>query len=184
MPLKPSQIRSTFGDFKWHDDPARKGAITIPGDWILHNLARIAPPLPIPAPSGRLIREITCHHLIADQLTSALAYIRDHHLGDHIHTWDGCWVPRHMNWNPSKPLSSHSWGIAFDINAAQFPFGLRRQQEPSLVNALAKFGFEWGGNWRVPDSMHFEAIVILSVAKSVSRRTAAQPNLPKGASPK
>jgi len=161
MALSDWQLHRFFGVFTWEDDPHRRGAIIVAPKWIAENLTRIEPTIPLLTPGGKPIRHITCHKRIASHLLAVFEDLRANNPESLIHTWDGCWVPRHMLWNPAKPLSAHSWGIAFDLNASRFPYGHRLQQDPGMVNAFARFGFEWGGNWRVPDAMHFEAVKIL-----------------------
>ena len=68
----------------------------------------------------------------------------------------GCWVPRHLDWDATRGLSLHAWGIAFDVNVRANPYGSRPQLDPRLVHVFERYGFNWGGRWREPDGMHFE----------------------------
>lgn len=53
--------------------------------------------------------------------------------------------------------SNHSWGLAVDIDATQYPQGQRRRQPPGwVIDLFEKYGFEYGGRWSNPDPMHFE----------------------------
>jgi hypothetical protein len=53
--------------------------------------------------------------------------------------------------------SNHSWGLAIDIDATQFPLGSRKRLPEWIVEKFREHGFEYGGNWRRrPDPMHFE----------------------------
>lgn len=63
----------------------------------------------------------------------------------------------------NRPLSSHAWGIAFDINMAWNDMGRtpalpgRTGSVRQLVASAIKWGFFWGGWWTsTPDGMHFE----------------------------
>ena len=63
----------------------------------------------------------------------------------------------------NRPLSSHSWGIAFDINMAWNDMGRtpaligKQGSVRQLVASSIKWGFFWGGWWSsTPDGMHFE----------------------------
>jgi len=158
MPRPLSWIEENFGRFQWSDDPKRRGRIVIAGDWVLHNIARVKPPIPLLSGAGRPLSVIACHALIADRLLAVLDDLKDRHLHHLINTFDGCWVARHMSWDPSRSLSRHSWGIAVDVNARQFPYGSTHKQDPRLIAAFRRHGFEWGGDWRTPDPMHFEII--------------------------
>ena len=75
----------------------------------------------------------------------------------------GCWVPRHIDWNPSRALSMHAWGLACDVNAQNNPLGARPRMDPRIVRVFQKWGFAWGGNWSRPDGMHFELDRIIQV---------------------
>lgn len=71
--------------------------------------------------------------------------------------WGGCWWFRQKR-KHSDELSTHSWGIALDLNPHIAPMGERNHQQPEfIVDAFLKRGFYWGGNWLYPDAMHFQA---------------------------
>ncbi len=61
-----------------------------------------------------------------------------------------------------KELSNHCWGLAIDVNAQQFPMGMKDDNPSSSVALLRKFvfteanGFRWGNDFSDPDPMHFE----------------------------
>ena len=55
-----------------------------------------------------------------------------------------------------EAISMHAFGIAVDINAGSNPYGATPRQDPRLVSIMETWGFAWGGNWSVPDGMHFE----------------------------
>jgi len=78
--------------------------------------------------------------------------------------WGGC-----FNFRASKGsgrLSTHSWGIAVDLNPHLGPWSKDKetQKQPQfIVDAFKNRGFEWGGDWperyNFPyyDGMHFQA---------------------------
>lgn len=163
MPKPQSWIEKTFGRFDWHDDPARRGAVIIPPEWISANIARIQPPFALRDGLGRPLSSIPCHGLIAELLIAILVDIKDRALCHLINTFDGCFVPRHMSWDPARSLSHHSWGIAVDVNARLFPYGSKTRQNAQLIAAFRRRGFEWGGDWSTPDPMHFEIVTLEAV---------------------
>jgi peptidoglycan LD-endopeptidase CwlK len=75
-------------------------------------------------------------------------------------------------WRPisgTKRLSSHSWGIAIDIDveyanywkwddpkAERFYLGYANKIPPEIVEVFETHGFIWGGKWYHYDTMHFE----------------------------
>ena len=70
----------------------------------------------------------------------------------------GCWNPRYIRptTGRSSGISRHAWGAAVDLNAESNPQGSAGTQDPRLVEVMLEWGFTWGGDWLVPDPMHFE----------------------------
>lgn len=82
----------------------------------------------------------------------------------------GCFAPRHQRHDKTRPLSDHTWGIAFDINPSKNKAFYRKEGDPkpfeaewirysnipsSVVEAWESVGFEWGGRWETfCDPMH------------------------------
>lgn len=55
----------------------------------------------------------------------------------------------------TRTPSNHSWGLAVDIDAQNYPQGQTRRQPPGwLISLFKQWGFSWGGSYR--DPMHFE----------------------------
>lgn len=54
--------------------------------------------------------------------------------------------------------STHSWGIAIDLNTSKNPMGLKGKQPKKLIELFKDHGFKWGGDWqgRYKDPMHFQ----------------------------
>ena len=167
MPLSVQQVKQTFGDFAYHDHASLDGRVVIEGDWVARSIALVEPPYPLRLPSGDPVRQIRCHYLIADQLLGSLVALRDEGLSYLVNTFDGCFVPRHMSWNPKRALSRHTWGIAVDVNARTFPYGSARKQDSRLVAIFRRFGFEAGQDWSTPDPMHFEAMQAMNLGTLV-----------------
>jgi hypothetical protein len=97
------------------------------------------------------------------QLRGALQEVADRGLAHLIDPgqYGGCWVPRHIDWNPSKALSMHSWGLAVDLNVSTNGLGQPPQMDPRVVEIFDRWGFVWGGRWTRPDGMHFELGAVL-----------------------
>lgn len=154
------EIRRHFGDFSYSDISG--GQIKILGSWQVDNIVTImVDELKHVVRDGR----IECHKAIAPSLKEAFAEVGRRNLTDRIAKWDGCWVPRHMSWRSDRPLSRHSWAIAFDINAHWNGYGEDPKPKGEfgsvveLVPIFESFGFAWGGFFRpdsIRDGMHFE----------------------------
>lgn len=125
------------------------GTIAIHGDWVQRNIVTVQIPR---------MGTTRCHREMVPQLYAALQEIIDEGLYDHLRPeqFGGCWVPRHILWNPSRGLSMHSWGLAIDFNVQDNWYGDEPQMDPRIVQIFKKWGFEWGGDWSTPDGMHFE----------------------------
>ncbi len=86
----------------------------------------------------------------------------------------GCFNPRHMRHDKRRPLSDHTWAVAFDINAAANRAFYRKEKDPlpfekgwesfsdlpeAVVKVFEELGFQWGGRWGAKagfcDPMHF-----------------------------
>jgi len=160
-------VESTFGRFAWQDDPAKRGAIGILGEWERRNIVSVVPPFELRDGRGRALSVIRCHRLIAPTVTRALEDLKQRNLCHLINTFDGCFVPRHMGWDPKRALSRHSWGIAVDVNARLFPYGSEAKQNPRLIETFGRQGFAWGGEWRTPDPMHFEIVDLAQPARTI-----------------
>jgi len=86
----------------------------------------------------------------------------------------GCFNPRKMRHDANAPWSTHTWAIAFDINADTNKAFMREPGDPrpfevgwdqrsdlpvGVVQAFESVGFEWGGRWSgYVDPMHFQLV--------------------------
>ena len=77
-------------------------------------------------------------------------------------------VYRHILWNPSQPLSEHSYGVAVDVNPTRNGYGkapgrAEIDKFPKFVEVFERNGFVWGGRWKGKsrDPMHFELRAIV-----------------------
>jgi len=102
-------------------------------------------------PGGREI-DVTCHSKIAERMKAAFQEIKDRGMSDLIQSFDGAYNYREMT--SGQNLSTHSWGIAFDVNAASNGYGQSRRTEEQrqLAEVFHRYGF-----FNLPnDWMHFQ----------------------------
>jgi hypothetical protein len=101
---------------------------------------------------------VTCHRFLFPRLAGAMDQIEELGLADLINPrqYGGCYVPRFIDRDPSKPLSMHAFGLAVDLNVQDNPLGSAGNMDPRVVEVFDDWGFEWGGFWDRPDPMHFE----------------------------
>ena len=161
-------VEKTFGRFAWAEEPEQRGAVRILGEWVRQNIVAVSAPFELRDGGGRPIAAVHCHRLIAPALGRVLADLKQRNLCHLINTFDGCFVPRHMSWDPKRGLSRHAWGIAVDVNARLFPYGSKAKQNGRLVEAFRRQGFTWGGEWKTPDPMHFEVGDLTQPARALS----------------
>ena len=146
--LAGADARNAFEPFNYID--MGDGMIQIDPDWVSRNIVRQAVPI--------LKGGVVCHRLMVNQLAGALGEIEQRGLAKFIDPsqYGGCWVPRHIDFNPAMPLSMHGWGLAADINVSTNGLGMKPTMDPRVVAIFERWGFVWGGRWSRPDGMHFE----------------------------
>lgn len=57
----------------------------------------------------------------------------------------------------SNIVSLHAYGLAGDFNTAKNPLGKKPVMDTRIITIFENNGFDWGGWWKVPDGMHFQA---------------------------
>jgi len=111
---------------------------------------------------GQIVTRFRAHMDVAPVIVDALKEIGEYKglsylEKNKLNYWGGCWWFR-LKRASSEELSTHSWGIALDLNPHIAPMGERDHKQPVfIVDAFLKRGFCWGGNWLYPDAMHFQA---------------------------
>jgi hypothetical protein len=106
-----------------------------------------------------------CHRKVISAIQDALTEIRAQGLENEIdlensNRYGGCYVGRvsRLARDSFGPISRHAWGIAFDINTTTNAQGRAPQMNCDVVRIFRKHGFSWGGNYLMPDGMHFEYV--------------------------
>lgn len=142
-------IESVYGSFRHKVNPKTPGAIIIDPDWVKANIIRLE------LHTGQ---KIWCHRLAAFDL--AELYQKACRVSGYTPSKIASWVPRHMRWDPSRSLSRHSWGIAFDIDWHLNGVGMQDtplHRHPEWAQTFRNAGWNCGIDWRsYPDPMHFE----------------------------
>jgi D-alanyl-D-alanine carboxypeptidase len=142
-------IKEALGEFSYHN---RSGS-EFSQDEVFLDARIISAEVPI-------LGQITCHEAVVEMVRGALGQLMDEGLSHLVDPSEfaGCWNPRFIRTITGKPagISRHAWGAAVDINAASNSQGSVGDQSPRLVEIMEAWGFTWGGDWVVPDGMHFE----------------------------
>lgn len=158
-PLGDSQIKTVFGDPSFTE--GKKGAVILDQAWAGTNIVMLQTPLL--ADNG--YASIQVHKKAQSSFKRVFDAIGQANLGGRILTCAGTFVPRHKGWDPTRGLSSHTWGIAIDLNVAWNGYGsvpAAIGTHGSLIELVPYFeaeGFAWGGYFEpqsICDGMHFE----------------------------
>lgn len=105
--------------------------------------------------------KVLFHAAAADQLVALVTAWEEAGLLSKILSWGGSYVPRYVRGSKTS-LSNHSWGTAFDLNAAWNGLGKvpakagETGSVRELVGIAYRLGFYWGGWFPRPDGMHLE----------------------------
>ncbi|MGB8650557.1 MAG: M15 family metallopeptidase, partial [Mycobacteriales bacterium] len=149
--LTGSRAAKAFGAFSYTYFP--DGTIAPDEAWVRANIVTTTVPI---------LGTVTCHRLMIPQLRGALQDVVRAGLASSLHTYDGCYVPRFIEHDPSHAISLHTWGIAIDLDAASNYRGIKGTMDPRVVDIFKRWGFRWGGDWSYTDPMHFEIGALLT----------------------
>jgi len=167
-PLTQKGREKLFGKFEYEAAPTPNNAegIRVLGDWRRENIVMVDLPELAEATGGKYTR-MQFHRLAEYQLRMLWKEWKEEGLLDRILTYAGAYNPRFIRGSRTV-LSNHSFGTAFDINAAWNGLGRvpakkgQRGSVVELVPAANKWGFYWGGFFSGrPDGMHFEVAKII-----------------------
>jgi hypothetical protein len=142
-------IKQALGEFSYTN---RSGSEFIQDEEFLdENIAEFDVPI---------LGSVICHKVVAEMLVGAMTQLVDDGLAYLVDPsgFRGCWNPRFIRSANGTPagVSRHAWGAGVDLNASANPVGSVGTQDPRLIAVMLEWGFTWGGDWLVPDPMHFE----------------------------
>jgi hypothetical protein len=139
-------LKEVFGEFAAtpQADPAY---LTIQPGWVERNIVTTNVPL---------LGTVTCHRKLIPMVRGALREVIRAGLGSEIKVYSGCWASRTVARTATAPPSYHAYGAAIDINAPFSPYGSPPNMNPEVVRIFERWGFNWGGDFLIPDGHHFE----------------------------
>lgn len=147
------QIIKTFGNI--HRYVTADG--TLKPSWEAEHLGRVKLPFAIPLSwdRARNVTRLYCHNKLRDVFRAVFEELATRGLCNKIISYGGCFNYR-VTRNSSK-LSTHSWGIAIDLNPETNRTGTPGDMDPKIVAVFRQHGFKWGGDWLGrKDPMHFQ----------------------------
>ena len=126
--------------------------------WQLDYLERVHLPFPLRMSwdPSRTILQMTCHRRLTSVFAAAFVCIQERGLQAKITSFGGCFAFRPQR--AGNKLSTHSWGIALDLNPETNPQGSAGNMDAGIIEIFCLAGFEWGGHWqgKTRDPMHFQ----------------------------
>lgn len=145
--LPPVLLKRRFGEWAGRPQPGNAGLIDIDPAWVSERIVTVTLPV---------LGRVSCNRRLIPQLRGAMEAVVAEGLTSTIRSFAGCFSSRFVESSPSASISHHAWGVAIDVNTDTNRFGSPPDQDPRLVQLMARWGFTWGGDWIVPDGMHFE----------------------------
>lgn len=143
----PIVMKRRFGEFAAKVDADDPAYLTIDPRWATSHLDTRSLPL---------IGRVTCNVAFFPPLVRALRQVEREGLGSLIHSTAGCFNARTVARDPTAPPSNHAYGAAIDINAPENAYGATPSMDERIVAIFERWGFRWGGDFLIPDGMHFE----------------------------
>jgi hypothetical protein len=129
---------------------------TLSPDWERTQLAYVYPKfeMVLAWDTSVKLRRIRCHVGVHGLLQHVLDRIHERGLGAKIRHFGGAFNFRSQR--GSEKLSTHSWGIAIDLEPLENQLGTAGAMHRGIIEEFEKHGFVWGGVFHRPDPMHFQ----------------------------
>jgi hypothetical protein len=148
------QVIETFGDVA--ANIGNDG--TLSPVWNSKALARAELPWPLVLSWNheQTVTRILCHKRLVGTFTDVFQAIDAAGLRGKVKSYGGCFAFRSKR--TGSKLSTHSWGIAIDLNPETNAMGSAGDMDAGVVEVFRNFGFKWGGDWpgKGKDPMHFQ----------------------------
>lgn len=105
---------------------------------------------------GATVTRARCHKLVIDNFQKAFQAIKGVGLDGQAKNYGGIYARRGIRGFGAHP-STHSWGIAVDLEPERFPLGSLKRMPDGIIKAFADAGFFYGGDFKSRrDPMHFQ----------------------------
>jgi hypothetical protein len=173
--LGSAALKSRLGEFDYRINA--DGSLSLDPDWMSANL--------VYRRYDSIGVRTTCHRAIVTDLQAALDEVAASGLASAIdltntNSYGGCYSPRFARISGSiGSVSRHAWAAAIDMNTLTNAQGRAPRMDCRVVRIFRKHGFAWGGNFLVPDGMHFEWVG--EPRHTIQYPSKYCPNLPGGA---
>lgn len=153
-----TQIVAEFGDIQKYLITGREGGRMLRPEFEARYIVSAPLPFSIPLAWNPQIKavKIRCHRRLAGRFAVLFRNLEESGLADRIKSYGGCFQFRTKRHSPD--ISTHSWGIAIDLNCATNAPGTSGDMDAAVVEVFESAGFIWGGRWsgKRKDPMHFQ----------------------------
>lgn len=150
--LGGGRLKTLLGEFDYRVNSNL--GLSLDDDWVATNILRVN--------YSSIGLRASCHRAVVGDIQAALTEIAAAGLSfavdlGNTNTYGGCWNPRFARVSGTiGSVSRHAWGMALDMNTVANAQGRVPQMDCRVVRIFRKHNFAWGGNFLVPDGMHFE----------------------------
>jgi D-alanyl-D-alanine carboxypeptidase-like protein len=103
---------------------------------------------------GVTVTRSRCHKLMVPVFKAVLSELKARGLEKYVQNYGG--IYNHRPIDDSTKLSTHSWGIAIDVEPQKYPAGSTARIQAEVIEVFARYGFVYGGDFPTPDPMHFQ----------------------------
>lgn len=104
--------------------------------------------------TGKPLEKIYCNKDAAESLKKVFNELISTKHHTEIKTFDGCFNIRYVRGSTDK-LSTHSYGLAIDMNAKDMPLGSESKWTKGFVEIWKKNGWTFGGDFKRLDPQHW-----------------------------
>lgn len=142
QPIGLDEIIDVFGDIDQPDFEAKNIVLfNLPYKLIYNKVA---------------VSRSQCHRLAVDNFIEVFNRIKCAGLENKVKNYGGIYNRRSIAGRPSF-ASTHSWGIAIDLEPGKYPFGSKDRFSDEIIKIFDNCGFFYGGNFKSRlDPMHFQ----------------------------
>ena len=107
---------------------------------------------------GKPVHRSRCHKLLVENFQFAFERIKSAGLEAECKNYGGIFAKRAKR--GSSKASTHSWGIAIDLEPYKYPLGSKARMPDAVVGIWKEAGFGYGGDFaKRLDPMHFQCAV-------------------------
>jgi hypothetical protein len=142
----PIVLKQRFGEFDAHPDPQAARRIVIDPSWVQTHIA--SENLPV-------LGTVVCNTVALDLLRRAMNELRSKGHADDVTGVGPCYQKVMDATGPDGPLSAAPFGAAILIDPGSNEPGSTPSQPPSVIAAMARWGFGWAGRDAYPQGALF-----------------------------